>query len=133
MKDVSNIPLVLQVRPTRSERWWRRPSHREGRTLNVIADVDSLPTMRKVAASGLAATILPICPYRASMKRNGRSRLASWNRRISRTLGPVLRGNQPFVGPTSLVARSHDLRDAPAGGERSLGRGGAHPSHKIFR
>lgn len=104
MKDVSNIPLVLPS-PTHTLRTMVEAAFaQEGRTLNVIADVDSLPTMRKVAASGLAATILPISSLSGfdEAQRPVAARIVEPT--ISRTLALCSAANQPFVGPTSLVA-----------------------------
>ncbi|GJD34028.1 LysR substrate-binding domain-containing protein [Methylobacterium aerolatum] len=104
MEDVSTIPLVLPS-PTHTLRTMVEAAFaQEGRALTVIADVDSLPTMRKVAASGLAATILPISSLSGfdDAQRPDAARIVE--PAISRTLALCSAANQPFVGPTSLVA-----------------------------
>ncbi|MBM0205290.1 hypothetical protein JNW90_21295, partial [Micromonospora sp. STR1s_5] len=60
MREVARLPLVLPS-STHTLRSLIDASFAElGIDLTVVADVDSLPTMRRAAASGLAATILPM-------------------------------------------------------------------------
>ncbi|GJD53474.1 HTH-type transcriptional regulator CynR [Methylobacterium crusticola] len=60
MRDAARLPLVLPSRTHTLRSLVDARFARLGLELTVVADVDSLPTMRKAAAAGLAATILPM-------------------------------------------------------------------------
>lgn len=104
MREVSDLPLVMPS-PTHTLRTMVEAAFaQEGLTLNVIADVDSLPTMRKVAASGLAATILPVSSLAGFDDARRPVAVRIVEPTISRTLALCSAANQPFVGPSALVA-----------------------------
>ncbi len=104
MREVAGLPLVMPS-PTHSLRTTVEAAFaQQGLDLRVIADVDSLPTMRKAAASGLAATILPM---------SGLSGLAEADRPtirrivepcITRPLGLCHASDLPLVGAIAVVA-----------------------------
>lgn len=104
MREVSHLPLVMPS-PTHTLRTMIEAAFaQEGLALNVIADVDSLPTMRKVAASGLAATILPVSALSGIDEAQRPAMIRIVEPAISRPLGLCYAADQPFVGPTALVA-----------------------------
>ncbi|WP_298954315.1 LysR substrate-binding domain-containing protein [uncultured Methylobacterium sp.] len=104
MREVAGLPLVMPS-PTHSLRTTVEAAFaQQGLDLRVIADVDSLPTMRKAAASGLAGTILPM---------SGLSGLAEADRPairrivapcITRPLGLCHASDLPLVGAIAVVA-----------------------------
>ncbi|MFE1599551.1 LysR substrate-binding domain-containing protein [Methylobacterium sp. ID0610] len=104
MRAVSQLPLVMPS-PTHTLRTMIEAAFaQEGFALNVIADVDSLPTMRKVAASGLAATILPVSALSGIDDAQRPAMIRIVEPAITRPLGLCYAADQPFVGPTALVA-----------------------------
>lgn len=60
MKDVAGLPLVLPSQTHSLRTLIDRSFSQISLSIRVIADVDSLPTMRRAAAAGVAATILPM-------------------------------------------------------------------------
>jgi LysR family nitrogen assimilation transcriptional regulator len=104
MKDVSGLPLVMPS-PTHTLRTMVETAFaQQGCTLNVIADVDSLPTMRKVAASGLAATILPVSSLSGFEGAERPVAVRIVEPTISRTLALCSAADHPFIGPAARVA-----------------------------
>ncbi|MGY2048005.1 LysR substrate-binding domain-containing protein [Methylobacterium sp. JK268] len=104
MREVSRLPLVMPS-PTHTLRTMIEAAFaQEGLALTVIADVDSLPTMRKAAASGLAATILPVSALAGIDDAQRPAMLRIVEPAISRPIGLCWAADQPFVGPTAVVA-----------------------------
>ncbi|KMO13637.1 LysR substrate-binding domain-containing protein [Methylobacterium platani] len=104
MREVAALPLVMPS-PTHTLRTMVEAAFdREGLALTVIADVDSLPTMRRIAASGLAAAILPISGLSGLDEdaRPGMIRIVAPT--ITRPLALCYAADQPLSGPAALVA-----------------------------
>ncbi|SFV14943.1 LysR family transcriptional regulator, nitrogen assimilation regulatory protein [Methylobacterium sp. 174MFSha1.1] len=104
MREVARLPLVMPS-PTHTLRTMVEAAFaREGLSLTVIADVDSLPTMRRIAASGLAAAILPISGLSGLDEAQRPAMIRIVEPTITRPLGLCHAADQPLTGPAALVA-----------------------------
>ncbi|KMO36381.1 hypothetical protein VQ02_15590 [Methylobacterium variabile] len=104
MREVSRLPLILPSATHTLRTMVEAAFAREGLALNVIADVDSLPTMRKMAAAGLAAAILPISGLSGIDEAERPAMLRIVAPTITRPLGLCYAADQPLAGPAALVA-----------------------------
>lgn len=59
LRDLSGVPLALPGRPHGMRELVDTFFREHDLTLNIVAEVDSLPTLRSIAASGFATVILP--------------------------------------------------------------------------
>jgi LysR family transcriptional regulator, nitrogen assimilation regulatory protein len=59
LKDLAGVPLVAPSESNGLRTLLERAFAREQVDLNIVADIDSLPTLLSIACSGKAATILP--------------------------------------------------------------------------
>jgi LysR family nitrogen assimilation transcriptional regulator len=59
LRELSAVPLAAPSRPHGMRDLIDETFRREGLELNVVAEVDSLPSLRGIAASGFATVILP--------------------------------------------------------------------------
>lgn len=60
LRSLSNVPLVAPSASHGLRLIIERTFQREGVELNMVADIDSLPTLVAIAEAGLACTILPV-------------------------------------------------------------------------
>jgi LysR family nitrogen assimilation transcriptional regulator len=58
-RELSGVPLAVPSRPHGMRELVDSHFREHGLTLNIVAEVDSLPTLRGIAASGFATVILP--------------------------------------------------------------------------
>jgi LysR family nitrogen assimilation transcriptional regulator len=104
MREASRLPLVLPS-PTQTLRSLVDESFaRMGLELDVIADIDSLPTMRKAAAAGLAATILPMSALTGVSELGQMTAVKLTDPGISRPVSLCRASDHPVTGPSTTTA-----------------------------
>jgi LysR family nitrogen assimilation transcriptional regulator len=109
MQEASRLPLVLPS-PTHTLRSLVDESFaRIGLPLDVIADIDSLPTMRKAAAAGLAATILPMSALTGVSELGQLTAVKLTDPGIVRAVSLCRASDHPVTGPS--IATAELIRD----------------------
>jgi LysR family transcriptional regulator, nitrogen assimilation regulatory protein len=104
MREASRLPLVLPS-PTHTLRSLVDESFaRMGLELDVIADIDSLPTMRKAAAAGLAATILPMSALTGVSELGQLTAVKLTDPGISRPVSLCRASDHPVTDPSITTA-----------------------------
>lgn len=104
MREASRMPLVLPSRTNTLRSLVDSSFSTLGLALDVIADVDSLPTMRKAAAAGLSSTILPMSALTGCSETAELSTLRLTEPGISRPISLCRAIDPPAGAPALAVA-----------------------------
>lgn len=103
-KSLENVPLVLPSAPNGLRQILDQMSRRHGIQLNIVMEVDSAASMKDIALSGHAYTLLPMMAVKEELARGDLHAVEVVKPKIQRTIVLELATHQPLSRAARHVA-----------------------------